>query len=165
MATLTVAEAQAEVDRRRIAAVILGQARKLSKGQRFLLRERAIYNPRGFSPCGITEGRTTEILFERFGYLDRRRIERQDVGEGRFVPAYWLYTVNQAGKSALTALGIQFEVDCPDCHASGNVRGQTCRTCDGIGKVPATHGNLERVRELTTRIAEHNASHPAAPAI
>jgi hypothetical protein len=168
MATLTVVEAQAgegaQVERRRAAATaVLTKAKKLSKGQRFLLRDRAIYNPLGFSPCGAMQERTTEILFERFGYLDRRRVDREDLGGGRFVPAYWLYIVNQAGKAALSARGIQFEVDCPDCHASGEFRDETCRTCHGTGKAPATHGNLERAKELTARLAEQNAADSADP--
>ena len=107
MGTLTVAEAQAEVERRHLAGVILEKARKLSKGQRFLLREIDRYNPGGYSTEDRVKSRTLEILHERFGYLDRTRVPRRDLGDGRFILPYWLYRVNAAGIAALVALGIR----------------------------------------------------------
>lgn len=141
MEKMTIAQAQAEVERRRTAAAILRKARTLSKSQLFMLRENAVYRPKGFSTFGVMQETTAEILRGRFGYLDRHRVEQQDVGEGRFIPAYWIYTVNQAGKDALTALGIEFEITCPDCRDSIN---EACPSCGGAGRVPASAINIER---------------------
>lgn len=108
MTTLTVAQdAQAELARRRDTTAILEKAKKMSKGQRFLLREIDRWHPAGYSTEDQVRTRTLEILHERLGFLDRGRVPRQDVGEGRFIPAYWSYSINDAGRSALDALGIR----------------------------------------------------------
>lgn len=101
---VSVIEAGAELERRLVATAILAKARKLSKGQHFLLSEIARYHPQGFSTEDMVKTRTLEILHERFGYLDRTRVDRQDVGEGKFVLAYWLYKINDTGRAALDAL-------------------------------------------------------------
>ena len=104
---------QAEVERRLAATIVLEKAKKMSKGQRFLLREIDRYHSGGYSTDDQVRRKTLEILHERFGYLDRQRVPRRDLGNGSFILAYWNYFITEAGQAALDALGIRLLTPIP----------------------------------------------------
>lgn len=122
MAQVSTIEAAAEVERRRAMAATLLKAKKLSRGQQFLLRDIDRYHPGGYSTEDQVRSKTLEILHERFAYLDRQRVPRRDLGDGRFVLAYWRYAMNEDGIAALIALGIRLEVEQDKINSMANGR-------------------------------------------